>query len=138
MQPQHLELDRAPHRSAARERAPSSLLARTRTAVRERFRGSADPDAVRLREEGAGVTVGAFLESWLTEIARVTVRPRTYTSYRYVVRVHLAPGLGNLPLAFLSPADVQGRGRRAAGFPNPGRGGRGRRTGTRCTCGAAP
>jgi integrase len=108
MQPQHLELDRAPHRSPARERAPSSLLARTRTAVRERFRGSADPDAVRLREEGAGVTVRAFLEGWLTEVARVTVRPRTYTSYRYVVRVHLAPGLGNLPLAFLSPADVQG------------------------------
>src|SRR5450759_2070843 len=57
--------------------------------------------------EGAKLTVGAFLEGWLTEVARVTVRPRTYASYRYVVRLHLAPALGDLTLAALSPADVQ-------------------------------
>src|SRR5450759_2440307 len=101
------ELDRAPHRSPARETAPSSLLARTRSAVRDRFRGTVGSDAPSQLDEVPELTVGAFLESWLTEIARVTVRPRTYVSYRYVVRFHLAPGLGGIPLASLSPADVQ-------------------------------
>src|SRR5450759_1817124 len=101
------ELDRAPHRSPARETAPPSLLARTRSAVRDRFRGTVGSDAPSQLDEVPELTVGAFLESWLTEIARVTVRPRTYVSYRYVVRFHLAPGLGGIPLASLSPADVQ-------------------------------
>jgi integrase len=52
-------------------------------------------------------TVGAFLEGWLADVVRVTVRPRTYVSYRYVVRVHLAPGLGHHRLTDLSPGDVQ-------------------------------
>src|SRR5664280_3493038 len=107
MQPQIFELGRAPQRSPARETAPPSLLARTRSAVRDRFRGTVGPDAPSHLDEVPELTVGAFLEGWLAEIARVTVRPRTYVSYRYVVRFHLTPGLGDLPLAFLSPADVQ-------------------------------
>ena len=43
MQPPILELDRAPHRSPAWETATPSLLARARSAVRERFRGTAGP-----------------------------------------------------------------------------------------------
>lgn len=107
MQPPTLQLDRAPHRSPARETAPPSLLTRTRSAVRDRFRGTVGSDAPSQLDEVPELTVGAFLESWLTEIARVTVRSRTYVSYRYVVRFHLTPGLGDLPIALLSPADVQ-------------------------------
>jgi integrase len=53
------------------------------------------------------VTLGTFLEAWLTDVVRLSVRPRTYASYRYVVRLHLAPCLGHRPLVALSPADVQ-------------------------------
>ena len=107
MQPQPFELDRAPHVRPARETAPPSFLARTRSAVRDRLRGGIGPDTVGLPAADEELTVGAFLEGWLTEVARVTVRPRTYASYRYVVRLHLAPALGDLTLAALSPADVQ-------------------------------
>ncbi len=107
MQPQPLALDRAPHHSPAGESAPPSLLSRTRSAVRDRLRGPASPNQAGLPADGAELTVGAFLEGWLTEVARLTVRPRTYVSYRYVVGFHLTPGLGDLPLASLSPADVQ-------------------------------
>src|ERR1019366_10795385 len=96
MQPQPVALDRAPHLRPARETAPPSFLTRTRSAVRERFRGAAGPDTVGMPAADEELTVGAFLESWLTEVARVTVRPRTYVSYRYVVELHLAPGLGDL------------------------------------------
>jgi integrase len=102
MQPATLRLDRAPH-----PRPDPSLLARTRTALRGRLRGAANRDAHGRQAEVPSLTLGAFLEGWLTEVVRVTVRPRTYASYRYIIGVHLAPGLGDLPLAALSPADVQ-------------------------------
>jgi integrase len=84
--------------------APTSLMARTRTAVRGALHGA------RFDAAGPatpGIRLGAFLDNWLTEVAQVTVRPRTYVSYRYIIGLHLAPGLGHLPLATLSPADVQ-------------------------------
>src|SRR5664280_1426971 len=107
MQPPTLQLDRAPNLRPARETAQSSFLARTRSAVRDRLRGAIGPEPGALPALGTKLTVGAFLEAWLTEVARVTVRPRTYVSYRYVVGLHLAPALGDLVLAALSPADVQ-------------------------------
>ena len=58
-----------------------SLLARTRSAVRERFRGTVGSDAPSHLDELADLTVGAFLNSWLTDVARVTVRPRTCASH---------------------------------------------------------
>jgi integrase len=83
-----------------------SLFARTSSAVRDRLRGTGDPEPTGspLPET---LTIGVFLEEWLSDVVRLSVRPRTFVSYRYVVRLHLAPGLGHLALAALSPADVQ-------------------------------
>jgi len=52
-------------------------------------------------------TVGQFLQGWLTDSVRFTVRPRTYRSYEELVRLHMEPQVGNIPLAKLSPQDVQ-------------------------------
>lgn len=52
-------------------------------------------------------TVAAFLERWLTDSARPSVRPATYQSYARLVRGHLIPGLGHHRLARLEPAHVQ-------------------------------
>lgn len=80
-----------------------TLLGRTR----RRFWAARDPEDDNPRLRTSPLTVGTFLEGWLTDVARVTVRPRTYVSYRYIVGLHLAPSLGHLALATLSPADVQ-------------------------------
>ena len=45
------------------------------------------------------ITVGELLDRWLDEAVALTVRPGTLASYRYVVRVHLRPALGDVPLA---------------------------------------
>ena len=87
--------------------ATPSFLARTRSALSGRLHGTLDPFATSTLPASEDVTVGDFLEAWLTEVARVTVRPRTYVSYRYVVGLHLTPALGDVVLAALSPADVQ-------------------------------
>jgi integrase len=51
-----------------------------------------------------GRTVPAHV---LEEVARPTIRASTYDSYRDIVEFHLVRGLGRIPLAKLTPADVQ-------------------------------
>jgi integrase len=52
-------------------------------------------------------TVGEFLAQWLEESVKPSARPRTFESYSFLVEKHLAPALGRIPLAKLSPLDVQ-------------------------------
>jgi integrase len=108
-----LGLRRAPHPRAGPIIRPGgtvathSFLARTRSALRERLHTTLDPFATSTPTASEDLTLGAFLEAWLTDVVRLSVRPRTYASYQYVVRLHLAPGLGHRPLVALTPADVQ-------------------------------
>jgi integrase len=53
------------------------------------------------------LTVQQFLESWLADTVRPSVRPRTFDSYRQTVRDHILPTLGKVPLVKLTPAQVQ-------------------------------
>ncbi len=55
----------------------------------------------------APLSVEAWLERWLEEEARPTVRPRSYGVYRSIARCHLVPGLGQIPLRELGPEDVR-------------------------------
>lgn len=52
-------------------------------------------------------TVGQFLGDWLANTAKRTVRPSTFVSYEGLVRVHLVPELGKVPLIKLSPQHVE-------------------------------
>lgn len=52
--------------------------------------------------------VGAFLTRWLQDTVKPNRRPNTYAGYEVNVRVHIVPRLGRLPLARLTPQDVQG------------------------------
>jgi len=62
--------------------------------------------------------LGPFLRQWLDEVAKPTVRATTFSSYEGIVRLHLAPDLGRIALAKLTPADVQRllNAKRAAGL----------------------
>ena len=68
-----------------------------------------------------GLRVGEWLERWLA--SRVSLRDSTSRGYAAHVRGYLIPYLGGIPLADLSPADVQGmftaiiRGDAALGRP---------------------
>jgi len=52
-------------------------------------------------------TTGQFLQSWLNEVVKPSVKPKTYQTYSDLVRLHLGPALGKRPLTKLSPQDVQ-------------------------------
>jgi integrase len=63
-------------------------------------------------EQGAYVgpsrrTVAQFFEEWLEDYARTNTAPRTYERYEDIVRIHLIPALGSLPLLTLQPQHIQ-------------------------------
>ncbi len=59
-----------------------------------------------LPQAPAKLTVGEYLDRWLTESARARVTCKTYQGYEQVV-ARLTPVLGTRPLAKLTPLDVQ-------------------------------
>jgi len=53
------------------------------------------------------MTFAEWLNIWLEEYARPAVRPTTYDSYEYLIRVHVRPGLGGILLRDLQPFHIQ-------------------------------
>jgi integrase len=53
------------------------------------------------------LTVAQWLETWLQEYKRPQIRPLTFDSYERVIRCHLNPTLGHLPLKDLRPEHIQ-------------------------------
>jgi integrase len=51
--------------------------------------------------------LGPYLDDWLAETVRLSVRPKTFVSYRSIVRIHLIPALGHIRIDELRPLDVQ-------------------------------
>lgn len=82
------------------------FYAHTRREAQQRLRQA-------LRDQQAGVrpgtsrdTTAAYLVEWL-EAVRSTVRPTTWRRYRQLVEHQLTPHLGRIPLAALTPGDVE-------------------------------
>lgn len=53
------------------------------------------------------ITLGEFLDLWLTEFKKPILRPSTYESYEYIIRLHIKPSLGNILLRDLKPEQIQ-------------------------------
>src|SRR5215207_1995380 len=66
-------------------------------------------DAERgLVSDGGNVALSEYLERWLNESVRGSVKPVTHQSYEMLVGKHVVPALGNVKLSNLTPAHVQG------------------------------
>ena len=70
-------------------------------------------DALKAASDGTFVdasklTVGEYLEKWLTDYATTAVAAKTLERYAEIVRNHLVPGLGAIALRELKPLDIQG------------------------------
>jgi len=53
------------------------------------------------------LSVGEYLDSWLRDVVAIRNRPRTQISYQVIVRYHINPAIGSIPLVKLQPADVE-------------------------------
>ncbi|MBF7084192.1 site-specific integrase [Desulfallas sp. Bu1-1] len=52
-------------------------------------------------------TVGEWLERWLNDYAKPKTRVTTWNSYEALIRQHIKPVVGDIPLVQLQPADLQ-------------------------------
>ena len=99
-----------------KQKSPSPSSSRLR--LFESIRGSKSQAQRRLHElllsveqnayvKPTRLTVAEFLEEWLQDYAKSNTAPRTYERYEEIVRVHLTPALGSIPLSDLQPQHIQ-------------------------------
>lgn len=53
------------------------------------------------------ITLAEYLERWLSDYAKPNLSPRGFERYESIVRSHLIPTIGNLPLTELKPEHLQ-------------------------------
>jgi len=94
--------------NAAGKTAPNRKVftGRTRKEVQEKLTAA-------LRDQQLGVPViqekqstGQFLRWWFEQVARQAVRPKTLEFYDFVLKRHVLPALGHIPLQKLTPQHV--------------------------------
>jgi integrase len=54
------------------------------------------------------LTAGAYLDRWLSDSVRDTVKATTFERYEQITRLHLKPALGRVKLKGITPAHVRG------------------------------
>ncbi len=94
-------------RGARGRRARKYYYGGTRAEVARKLLRAQASQAQGVPLPGERLTVGAFLQRWLTDTAQPSVRPRTYLSYAMIVQKHLTPAIGRTPLTRLTPDMVQ-------------------------------
>lgn len=57
--------------------------------------------------EPSTITLGEWLDRWLTTYKKGQLRPITYESYESLINVHINPAIGKIPLAKLQPHTLQ-------------------------------
>jgi integrase len=84
------------------------LYSKTRAVVAEKLtKAMADRDSGLIVDAGK-MTVGEYLDRWLVDTVRGTVRTSTYERHEEIVRLHIKPSLGRVGLKKLTPAHVRG------------------------------
>jgi integrase len=84
-----------------------TVYGRTRAEASAKLaKAMADRDGGLIFDAGS-LTVGDYLDRWLSNSVKDTVRERTYERYEEILRLHVKPALGRLKLKALTPAHVQ-------------------------------
>jgi integrase len=84
------------------------LYGKTRAVVAEKLtKAMADRDSGLIFDAGK-MTVGEYLDRWLADSVKGTVRTSTYERNEEIVRLHIKPSLGRVGLNKLTPTHVRG------------------------------
>lgn len=88
-------------------RKRKTLYGKTHKEVLEKLKTALHEQQQGVLATGPQQTLKRYLEHWLEEVHRPTIRSRTYTRYRELLRIHILPALGHYPLQKLTPQHIQ-------------------------------
>jgi integrase len=91
----------------AEGRKRRTIYGKTRAEVAKKLAKALSDREGGLVFDDKGLTVKEYLERWLKDSVRGTVKQRTLENYGYVVKLHLVPALGHLKLKAVTPMHVQ-------------------------------
>ena len=92
----------------AQGRKRKTLYGKTRQEVAAKLsKALADREGGLTFDTGT-ITVGEYLDKWLSDSVRGTVRISTLERHEGIIRTHLSPALGSIRLKSLTPAHVRG------------------------------
>ncbi len=92
----------------AKGRKRKTLYGRTRAEVAAKLAKALSDREGGLVFDAGNLTLGDYLDRWLNDSVKDSVKQRTFENYSYLVHKHLAPELGRIKLKALTPAHVQG------------------------------
>ena len=82
------------------------IYGKTRRGVSDRLRKIRSDVAEGRPVMNERLTMAEYLNRWLYEVAKQRTRPMTWRGYEHLVRLHILPTLGRVPLAKLTPQHV--------------------------------
>lgn len=83
------------------------LYGKTRIAVSEAMKRTLREQQLGLAPTSERQSVARFLTDWLENTVKPKNKQLTYRSYEWIIRIHLVPGIGRLPLVKLTPQKLQ-------------------------------
>ena len=89
-------------------RKRKTVYGKTRQEVAAKLAKALSDQEGGLTFDAGNQTVGDYLNRWLYDSVRDTVRKGTFERHEQIVRLHIRPSLGSIKLKGLSPAQVQG------------------------------
>ena len=89
------------------KRKRKDVYGKTKREVQEELAKLQNAKAHGTLTKPSRTTVAQFLQQWLDDVARVTVRATTFYSYNGVVKNHISKHIGGVGLQKLSPTHVQ-------------------------------
>src|SRR5918997_5392529 len=81
---------------------------KTKEEARQKLRKARADTDHGLIFDGENLKVGEYLDRWLSDSVRDTVRQRTFERYESIVRVHIKPAFGRMKLKALTPHHARG------------------------------
>ena len=84
-----------------------NVLGKTQVEVKEKLKKAlVEAGQVDFAKSGK-YTVGAWMDEWFENVAKIKVRPSSHQTYKGYIDNHIKPNIGNMPLEKLTTMDLQ-------------------------------
>jgi integrase len=88
-------------------RKRKTFYGKTRREVQEKLNAALHEQKRGMLATGPQQLLKTYLENWLEQAYKPTVKLNTYVQYRSVIRHHLVPAFGNIPVQKLTPEKIR-------------------------------